>query len=198
MQTWDFVPLIVMENQEIEMVNNMKLLGVTIKSNLSWTPNTELMTKNAYKRLWSLRRLKGMGTTVPDMKDVYTKQVRSVLELAVPAWNGALTQCDSKHIERVQKTAVHIMLGGSYSNYETALEVVGLEPLHARRVKLCLKFARKASKDPKHKNWFKPNIKAQKTRLKKTAYHPVYANHKRFERSPISYLTNLLNSDTGT
>ena len=45
------------------------------------------------------------------MKDVFIKQVMSVLELAVPAWNGALPKSDRKSIERVHKTALYIMLG---------------------------------------------------------------------------------------
>ena len=45
-----------------------------------------------------------MGATVVDIKDVYPKQVRSVLELVVPARNGALTQAEGKDIERVHKT----------------------------------------------------------------------------------------------
>ena len=77
-----------------------------------------------------------------DMKDVYLKQVRSVLELAVPAWNGALIQDDVKDIERIQKTKLHIMLGGKYNDYRS----VGNESLVVRREKLSLKFAKKNSK----------------------------------------------------
>ena len=72
-KSWNFIPEIVLDNQEIEMVEKMKLIDVMVKSNLSWTQNTELMTKNAYKRLCSLRRLNVMGTTVPNMKDVFMK-----------------------------------------------------------------------------------------------------------------------------
>ena len=87
------------------------------------------------------------------------------------------------------------MLGVKYVNYENALKVVGLETLEERRQKLCLKFAKKAENNPKHSKWFKPNVKANNTRLIKDKYCPVYSNHMRFEKSPISYLTQLLNSD---
>ena len=134
---WYFVPELALDNQEHEMVEEMRLLGVIVKSDMKWSSNSEQMLVKAYKRLWSLRRLKGMGATVDDMKDVYLKQVRSVLELAVPAWNGALTQADAKDIERVQKTAVHIMLGTNYNDCRSALNTVGLEYLVARREKIC-------------------------------------------------------------
>ena len=116
--------------------------------------------------------------------------------MAVPAWNGALTQGDVKDIERVQKTALHIMLGGKYNDYRSALDTVGLESLVVRREKLSLKFAKKAVKHPKHTKWFIPNTRTVNTRQEKDMFCPVYAKHKRFLTSPISYLTQLLNDDS--
>ena len=101
-----------------------------------------------------------------------------------------------KDLERVQKTALHIMLGGDYKDYGTALDIVGLESLEARREKLSLKFARKSVKHPKHTKWFVPNFRTANTRKEQTKFCPVYAKHKRFIESPISYLTTLLNDDS--
>ena len=92
-----------------------------------------------------------MGTNIVDLKDIYDKQVRCMVEIATPAWNGALTVFEKMDIERVQKTALHIMLGERYENYADALDLVDLESLEARRRKLCLKFAIKAVNDHKHK-----------------------------------------------
>ena len=61
------------------------------------------MCEKGYARLWMLRRLKSLGASIPEMLDVYQKQVRSVLELAVPVWEPGLTQLESKQIERVQR-----------------------------------------------------------------------------------------------
>ena len=55
------------------------------------------------------------------------KQVRSVLELAVPAWHPGLTQSDSLDIERVQRAATNIILGPSYKSYKSALETLQLD-----------------------------------------------------------------------
>ena len=63
-----------------------------------------------------LRRLKGLGASEMEMLDVYYKQVRSVLELAVPVWQPALTQQEIKQIERVQRCALYIILGEDYLN----------------------------------------------------------------------------------
>ena len=76
------------------------------------------------------------------------------------------------------------------------MELVGLDTLDARRTKLCLKFAKKAVKHKKHTNWFIPNEITVETRQKHERFLPVYCKHKRFWKSPISYLTRLLNSDS--
>ena len=86
--------------------------------------------------------------------DVFTKQMRSVLELAVPAWQGGLTQVEKQDIERIQKSACHIILGHEYESYRCALKLLGLESLESRRIKLSLKFGIKSEKHHKFKNWF--------------------------------------------
>ena len=85
---------------------------------------------------------------------VYQKQVRSALELAVPVWQPALTAQEKSQIERVQKCALYIILGSNYVGYKHALNLIGCESLEDRRIKLCEKFARKASKHLKYQNWF--------------------------------------------
>ena len=85
---------------------------------------------------------------------------------------------------------MHIILKESYSTYRNALDIAEFELLDTRRHKLCLKFAKKSSKNLKQKNWFKLNSKVTKTRQEQDKYCPVYANHSRFDKSPISYLTN--------
>ena len=77
------------------------------------------------------------------MKDIFIKQVSSVLEFAVPAWNGAINYAEKRDIERVQKPAVRIILGDDYLSYESALDSLGLESLEERRHTLSVKFAKK-------------------------------------------------------
>ena len=134
-----------------------------------------------------------LGAQEDDMVDLYTKQIRSVLELAVPAWHGAITQAERIAIERIQKSACHIILGDKYLSYKLALSTLGLETLQSRRDKLCLNFARKSEKHTKFQNWFKPSKVSQDTRQEKFKYCDVKAQHNRFSKSPLSYLTHLLN-----
>ena len=47
--------------------------------------------------------------------------------------------------------------GSEYRTYEEALDELEMKTLHDRRKELSLKFARKASNHPIHKNWFVKN-----------------------------------------
>ena len=128
-----------------------------------------------------------------DLKEIYVKQIRSILEFAVPVWHSALTVEDRIDIERVQKSALSIVLGTGYKSYTAALKHLKFETLFRRRQKLCSKFANKCLKSNKFQNWFKLNDKQTKTRLVPSKLVDVYSRTKRFESSPISYLTELLN-----
>ena len=192
----DFIPAITMNGDQLDVVEEMKLLGVVITSDLKWSKNTEYITKKGFNRLWMMRRLKRIGASEEDLLDTYTKQVRSLLELAVPVWHAALTVYDRTQIERVQKTAFSIILGNKYTSYKDALETLEMDTLEERRGNLCLKFALKASVHPQFKNWFQ-EFRASKPRKvnddKNDKYVVPYARTNRFEDSPIPYLTRLLN-----
>ena len=199
---FDGMPLLTlpgMGGRNIQVVESFKLLGVKIRSDLKWHDNTAYICKRGYERLWLLRRLKGLGASESELVDVYDKQVRSLLELAVPVWQPALTQQEAYQIERVQKTACHVILGDKYDNYDSALRKIGHESLNTRRIQLCTKFAKKSLRNPNYSNWFCPNKAVPQypyTRGNKKAQNklkPVLARTERFENSPLPYLTNLLN-----
>ena len=96
-----------------------------------------------------LSRLKGLGASEAEMLDVYHKQVRSVLELAVPDWQPAITKQETRQIEIVQRCALYIILGDDYTSYDDALDTLECDNLDMRRVKLCENFAKKDFKNPK-------------------------------------------------
>ena len=97
------------------------------------------------------------------------------MEFAVPAWHDGITTDDQIDIERIQKSACHIILGGDYTSYKNAMKMLCLDPLSARRDNLCLKFAKKAEIHDKHRNWFKLNDNTVDTRQAKTKYKNVHS-----------------------
>ena len=147
-----------------------------------------------------LRNLKRLGASRADLTDVYYKQCRSVLELAVPVWTPGLTKMEIHQLERVQKTACAIILGGDYIPYKLALKKLNMETLESRREKICLTFGKKALKSEKYKKWFEIDTESEpviKTRnyKPKPKLKPVTCRNKKYRKSPIPYLTNILNSD---
>ena len=190
----DFFPEFNLDGYQLEVMKEIKILGVTITSDLKWHSNTKNMVVKACKRLWILRRLKSLGADQEALLDIYTKQIRSILELAAPAWQGALTQSEKNDLERIQRAACHIILGSTYVSYSQSLKALNIQSLEHRRNKLSIKFAKKAEKNHKFKNWFKVNQRKANTRQVPTKYLPVRANHARYLKSPISFLTKLLNT----
>jgi hypothetical protein len=194
-ESFDFIPEFELEGKNLDTQEEMKILGLIVSNDLKWRSNTDSMTKKAYARLWMVKRLKKAGANLEDLTDIYIKQVRSVLEFGAPVWNSGLTKDEIMDIERVQKAFLHIVLGHAYSNYQSAMDVSVLDTLESRRTQLCINFAKKSAKHPKHQHWFVPcDPSAPNTRSEKYKYKTPLYRLARFQRSPIPYLTNLLNT----
>ena len=145
-------------------------------------------------KIWTLRRMRNLDLEAAYMFDTYIKEIRSVLELAVPAWHSGLTQKQSEDIERIQKTAFKIILGDSYYSYEIACTILESETLKSRREKLCLKFARKDVKS--EKTLFNVVKNPPNTRIRKNIVHEFNFNNFRFRDSSLPYLSRLLNQNS--
>ena len=185
----DFQPEIVGEDGTVfDVEEEMKLLGIKITSDLKWHANTQYICARGYSKLWMLRNLKRLGASTNDLIDVYVKQCRSILELAVPAWSPGLTVGNSNQIERVQKAALAIIMGEKYSSYSNALHKLDMETLVDRRTALCLSFAKKAYKSEKFSEWFTES----ETDLQLAE---VTVRTARYWKSPLPYLTDLLNNE---
>ena len=104
------MPTLQINDQLPEVVEEVKLLGVIIRSDLSWHSNTNNICKKGYMRLWMLKGLEGFGANYREMVDVYEKQIRSIMEQAVPVWEPGLTKGECEQIERVQKCAIYIIM----------------------------------------------------------------------------------------
>ena len=194
---FDCLPNLSIQSDNLEVVESMKLLGVIVQSDMRWGQNTEYVCQKGYSRLWMLRRLKGLGASISELLDVYKKQVLCVLEMTVAAWTARLTLNEKRQIERVQKCAFSSILGLDYGDYKTALYKLQMKKLEDRRVDISRKFAHKASKHEKHKNWFSLSeepVQRATTRYQKpvTKYIEPVARTDRF-RDSLPYLTRLLN-----
>ena len=154
--------------------------------------NTDYICKKGFKKIWMLRRMTFLDVEPLFILDVYLKEIRSIWELAVPAWHSGLTVKQAEDIERVQKVALKIILGEQKerkASYDMAMVILDIEPLHYRREKLCLSFAKKTLKS-RHSEIFKPTTQNTRNR---PMFYEHNSNKTRCYNSPLNYLTRLLN-----
>ena len=180
------------DQQHLVVVPDLKLVGVIISEDLRWQKNTDYICQKASQKLWTLRRLKKLNLDSYKLFDVYTKEVRSLLELAVPVWHSGLTKHQSAQIERIQKAALHIILDDSYISYEVACTLFGIEPLEYRREKLCIKFANKDIK--RDQTIFTKTLLTTNTRRPRPKVREITCRTKRYQKSSLPYLSKLLNT----
>ena len=123
-------PLIV-DNQTLEVVNTIKLLGVYLTSDLTWTTHVRHISFKASKRLYALRILKRSGVQPSDLKAVYCSFIRPVLEYACPVWHTSLPKFLTDEFEHIQKRALKIIV--PHFSYSESLIDLKLSTLEERR-----------------------------------------------------------------
>ena len=67
-----------------------------------------------------------------DLKNIFILFVRSQLEYSSTVWHSSLTKNNRDDLERVQKSAVKVILGEYYQGYKAALQKLNLDTLAER------------------------------------------------------------------
>jgi hypothetical protein len=195
-KNYDFLPeLELIQDEKIEVVEQMKIVGYILRSDLKTCSNTEFIIKKAYGRMWILRRLKALGASRIRLLDVLQKQILSVLNLGVPAWDSLLTEQEKEDFERVLKTGLKIIWGKDYSTFDTVIKEGQISTMRQVREKIVKKFVKKTIKHIKFKRWFSEHDSAgMNTRTGNRAkFKTVPARKAFFQKSPIPTITNLAN-----
>ena len=105
-QKSDFIPELHFKGEQIQIVDQIKVGGLFLRSDMKTSSNTAYITGKAYKQMWLVRRLKALGATTTQLTDTLEKQVLSVLWLGAPAWYCLLTQAEKTDIDRVAKVGL--------------------------------------------------------------------------------------------
>ena len=141
-----------------------------------------------------LRKVAGFGTPTDDLKIIYILFIRSILEQSCTVWHSSITDENSNDLERVQKSAIKIILQDSYKGYNSGLAQLEIESLKSRREQLCLSFALKCVKSDKVRHMFPMNIKPHEMSTRHGEKFKVqHAHTDRLKNSPIIYMQKLLN-----
>ena len=192
----DFPPEFSFKNgNNLDVADQTRLLGVIISSDLRWQANTMSMCSRAMARMWLLRRMKLVKLEPELILDYYLKEVRPVVEQAVPIWNSGLTKSEVRDIEKIQKVALKIILGHQYLSYQSACDYFGLKKLSARRSDLSIKFGIKLYKSERCTEYFTPNNKVTNTRSNSPLLLEDKCNTRRCYNAPHNYLTRLINQN---
>ena len=151
---YQFTTNLNVDNREIDIVKETKLLGTILTDKLTWDRNTEELVKKSYKRMTLLNAAAGFTSARNDLKNIYLTFIRSVVEQSAVVWHSSLNKKNRQDLERVQKAAVRVIMGKNYSTYKNGLKVLKMDTLEKRRELLCLRFAKNSLKSEKVKNMF--------------------------------------------
>ena len=151
---FQFTTDIQLKDKKLDIVDETKLLGVIITNDLRWNKNTESLVKNANAKMRMLQVASKFIKNKNDLLHIYKTFIRSRLEFASVVWHSGLTRTNEKDLERVQKSALKLILKEAYSDYSSALKLLDVESLVERRKKLSLKFAKKCLQNENFKRLF--------------------------------------------
>ena len=75
-------------NEEVEIVQSYKYLGVTIDDKLNWNLHADNLLKNINKRLYFLQKLNSFRVDPTFLRLFYQSVVQSVITFAITCWGG--------------------------------------------------------------------------------------------------------------
>ena len=70
-ENYKFTTRMILDEKNIEVVNEAKLLGVIITDDLKWDANTESLVKKANKRMELLRKVASFTLSIEDKRNIY-------------------------------------------------------------------------------------------------------------------------------
>ena len=196
-------------NTQLEVVEQHKILGQIIRSDLRTISNTENICKKAYKKMWVLRRLKTLGCSIEELLVVLKQQIVTICEVGVVWWGPMISVAESNSLERVFKAGLHIIYQSQYKSFKQILKLSKLSSLRDRRVLLLTRASKKAYNSKKNNTWFsdaqnesesgkpepraKPNTRQPSKPVPCTPLlKPVTCRTQRYARSSIPLMTKIL------
>ena len=183
-----------MNGKNIEITDKTKLLGVIISNDLKWEDNTDLLIKKANARMQLLRKCASFTKDKNELKNIYILFVRSILEQSCVVWHSSINQENSESLERVQKSAIKIILQEEYIEYPDGLLKLNLETLSERRKTLCQNFAVETAKHESLKHLFPTNKNATHCETRQPEkFHVNMAYTERYKSSAVPQMQRLLN-----
>ena len=182
-----------LKNNQIQIEKEHKLLGTIVTNNLSWDSNIKYLVKKANARMQLLHKISSFGASENDLKEIYFSYIRSILEQSSNVWHTSLSEENEAHLERIQKSALRIILKGKYSSYQQACNQLNITDLKTRRNQLFEKFTMQNISHPLKKNYFQENDNGKYLLRNTNRYKITYSRTERFKKSTIIQMQHTAN-----
>ena len=191
--TKDFVPQLTLEEGSyLEVIYELKLVGLVLTSDNTWTAHVDYTVARVNRILWQLTRFRQLGATQDKLITFYILKIRSILMFGAVCYHSALTKELSQKLELQQKRSLAVILTSQYRNYKHALSLTLLPRLDTLREETCLKWATKSQANPLHADLFPLNTSEAETR-----WRPKFREYKcrtdKFYRSAVPSMVRALN-----
>ena len=111
------------------MIYELKLVGLVVTSDLTWTAHVNYTVARVNGVLWQLTRFRRLGAPQEKLVTFYILKIRSIIMFGAVCYHSALTKELSQQLELQQKRALAIILGSKYQSYKNALSLTSLPRL---------------------------------------------------------------------
>ena len=88
---YQFTTNLSVNEKEIELVEEVRLLGTIITKDLKWNKNTKELVRRGYQRMQLLNKAATFSSNIGDLKSIYQTYVRSVIEQSAVVWHSSLS-----------------------------------------------------------------------------------------------------------
>ena len=192
-KTKDFMPkLTTNTGEELEVVYELKLVGLVVTSDLSWGAHVNYTVERVSKVIWQLVRFRQLGATREQLLTFYTLKIRSILMFGSVCFHSSLTQELTRQLELQQRRCFLIILGQEYQSYRQARQLTGIPSLEESREAACLRWARRAQASTHHSHLF-PRTTTTITRQSRE-FQEYSCRSARYFNSTVPYMARLLNT----
>ena len=122
---------IVVNGENREVVESIKLLKLTINRKLTWNDHIDDVVRKINKRLCFLSQLKRAKIKSKELALFYTLCIRSVADYAIPAFYYSLLQYQKNDLIRLEIRAIAIIIPNV--EYRDALKLLNIKPMKSHR-----------------------------------------------------------------
>ena len=109
---YKFTTRLQVKENNVEIVDQMKILGTIVNNTLSWDENCNHLIQKVNARMELLRNIHSFGATKEEMTHLWIVFFRSVLEQSCVVWRPwhSLTHTKKDDLERTQKSFANMVL----------------------------------------------------------------------------------------